>query len=293
MVKIFTCLLPLLSILTTQDQPVVLSPVFQALTAAGAKTPVETTVTIGKQFLGRPYVSHTLDLNLAEQLVVNTQAFDCTTYLETVIALSLAWRDVARKPDQPLFEQTFRKYLTKLRYRNGQIDGYASRLHYFSDWLRDNERQGILLDVTGDLPGSMFVAKPLSYMTATTRKYPRLSDPAIFRQVAKTEALLSQQCFSFLPKKNIRQAEPQIHEGDIVMLTASRPGLDMKHVGIAVRQPDGRMYLMHASSEQRAVVISPYPLSEYVLAHKYMSGIRVARLRTNDGAPTVIARGQD
>lgn len=293
MLKSFTFLLSLLTLVSVQAQPpLILSPLFQSLTAAGVKTPVETTVVIGKQFLGRPYVAHTLDVNPAEQLVVNTREFDCTTYLETVIALSLAWQDVADKSNELLFEQTFRKYLTKIRYRNGQIDGYASRLHYFSDWLRDNERQGILIDVTHELPGSMSVAKPLSYMTATTRKYPRLSDPVVFKQVAKTEASLSQQSFSFLPKKSIRQAECLIREGDIIMLTAARPGLDMKHVGIAVRQANGRMHLMHASSEQRAVIISPYPLSDYVLSHKYMSGIRVARLRTGS-VGTVVARGQE
>lgn len=252
---------------------------FQSLTIAEGKTAAETTVAIGKQFLGKPYVPHTLDVNPTEQLVVNVREFDCTTYLETVLALSLAWHDLAGKPNSPLFEQAFRKYLAKLRYRDGRIDGYASRLHYFSDWLRDNERKGLVTDVTHELPGSMSVAKPVSYMTTATYKYPQLSDPAVYKQVAQTEAMLNQQSFSFIPKKNIAQAEAQLRDGDIVMLTAARPGLDMKHVGLAVRHSSGRIHLMHASSEQGAVVITSYPLSDYVLWHKHLSGIRVARLR--------------
>lgn len=251
----------------------------QSLTFVEGKTLAETTVNIGRQFLGKPYISHTLDTNPTEQLVVNLREFDCTTYLETVLALSLAWHEAGSKQKSFLFEQTFRNYLTKLRYRDGRIDGYASRLHYFSDWLRDNERKGLLVDVTHTLPGNMSVAKPMSYMTTATYKYPQLNNPAVFKQVAQTEALLSQQSFSFIPKKAITLAEAQLREGDIIMLMTTRPGLDMKHVGLAVRHPNGRIHLLHASSDQGAVVVTSHSLSDYVLCHKHMSGIRVARLR--------------
>src|SRR5919199_1740358 len=194
----------------------------QSLSINGGKTPAETAVNIGKQFLGKPYVPHTLDINPTEQLVVNIREFDCTTYLETVLALTLAYHDIVEKssalPARPRqinpvqLEQAFHNYLTQLRYRDGRIDGYASRLHYFSDWLRDNERKGLLTDVTCDLPGSISVAKPVSYMTAATYKYPALRDPAIYKQVALTEATLSQQPFGFIPKKNIRLAESQLRE---------------------------------------------------------------------------------
>ena len=256
-----------------------------------SNTPGETAVAIGKQFLGRPYEAHTLDVNPTEQLIVNVRTFDCTTFLETVLALTLTRHDALTGPTPVQENQTFRRYLTRLRYRNGRIDGYASRLHYFSDWLRDNERRGLLTDVTRELPGSILVSKPVSYMTTTTYQYPPLRDPVIFRQVARAEASLNEQSFAFIPKKNIRQTESLIREGDIVMLTAARPGLDMKHVGLAVRQPNGRIHLLHASSERGAVVITPYPLSDYVLAHKRLSGIRVARLRA-DGEPTAAARGK-
>ncbi|WP_338869777.1 N-acetylmuramoyl-L-alanine amidase-like domain-containing protein [Spirosoma sp. SC4-14] len=263
----------------------------KAVTIAGGRTPAETVVNIGKQLIGRPYVAHTLDENQTEQLVVNVREFDCTTYVETVLALALSWHELPDKNNSTALDQTFRKFLTKLRYRDGRIDGYASRLHYFSDWLRDNERKGLILDVTRDMPGSIVVAKPVSYMTTATYKYPRLTDPAIYKQVALAESELSQQPFHFIPKKNIRQAESQLREGDIVMLTAARPGLDMKHVGFAVRQPNGRIHLLHASSEQGEVVITAYPLSDYVFSHKRLSGIRVARLRPANTVATASING--
>ncbi|AQG79283.1 N-acetylmuramoyl-L-alanine amidase-like domain-containing protein [Spirosoma montaniterrae] len=248
--------------------------------SAGEKTPGKTAVSIGRQLLAKPYVPHTLDVNPTEQLVVNLREFDCTTYLETVLALTLANHELRGKTNATaLFEATFRRLLTQLRYRNGKIDGYASRLHYFSDWLYDNERKGLLTDITRELPGSMSVAKPVTYMTTATWKYPALRDPAVLKQMALTEAALSQQSFAFVPKKHVRQAEAALREGDIIMLTAARPGLDMKHVGLAVRQPNGRMHLLHASSEQGQVVITPYPISDYILNNRRLSGIRVARLR--------------
>ena len=277
-----------------------LSPVVQAqtntagdlhtLTFVSGKTPAETAISIGKQFLGKPYVAHTLDQQPTEQLVVNLHEFDCTTYLETVLALTFACQDIADKSNPALSEATFLQYLTKLRYRNGRIDGYASRLHYFSEWLRDNERKGLVADVTHDLPGHLTVAKPVSYMTSALYKYPHLRDPASLKQVALTEAALSQQSFSFIPAKNIRQAERSLCEGDIIMLIPARPGLDMKHVGLAVRQPNGRLHLLHASSDQGAVVITPYPISDYVLWHKRLSGIRVARLRAGGVLTTAVVR---
>lgn len=292
MIKRFTGLLVLLAVvLTGQAQDVSIAALSQLTEPVGI-TPAETAVLIGRQLMGKPYVPHTLDQNPTEQLVVNLSAFDCTTYLETVLALACARTETGSKATPVQLEQSFRHYLTQLRYRNGRIDGYASRLHYFSDWLRDNERKGLLTDVTRDLPGSMSVAKPVSYMTTATYKYPALRDPTVYQQVAMAEAALSQQPFAFIPKKNIRQAESQIREGDIVMLTAARPGLDMKHVGLAVRQPNGRIHLLHASSEQGRVVITAQPLSDYVLYHKRLSGIRVARLRVGTGIPAATVRGK-
>ncbi|MBC7571154.1 MAG: DUF1460 domain-containing protein [Spirosoma sp.] len=284
MTKRFTAfLLFIVSVALGQNDP--LATQLAQLSVATGKTPAENAVQIGKKLLGKPYVSHTLDHYADEQLVVNMNAFDCTTYLETVLAITLARTDTKPADTPTQVEQSFKKYLTQLRYRNGHIDGYASRLHYFSDWLRNNEKMGLLTDVTAQLPGSMSVAKPVSYMTSATHKYPAMSDPAVYRQMLLTETSLNQQSFSFIPTKYIRQAEGRIQEGDIVMLMAARPGLDMRHVGLAIRQPNGRLHLLHASSERGRVVISPLPLSNYVLSHKRMSGIRVARLRGNMTRP--------
>ncbi|RRB07067.1 N-acetylmuramoyl-L-alanine amidase-like domain-containing protein [Larkinella rosea] len=282
MKKLFTALAALapLSFVVAQEISS-LSSLKQVASVLGT-TPAETAVAIGKSLQGRPYVAHTLDSNESEQLVVNFRAFDCTTFLETSLALSLARHLVVNEQDSVLLERVFRKNLTRIRYRNGVINGYASRLHYFSEWLVDNEQKGILQDVTQKI-GGMQVSKPVSYMTRSTWKYPQLSDPKNRQQIALIESAISQQSFWFIPKKQIKDIEGSLKEGDIIMLTASRPGLDMKHVGFVVWQtaPTGerRAHLLHASSQGGEVMISEVPLADYVGWNRQFSGIRVARLR--------------
>ena len=256
------------------------------LATVSGKSVGETAVGVGRAFLGKPYLSHTLEDNQTEQLVVNLHQFDCTTFVETISALSLAWHELPDKKNSVQLETLFRKYLTKVRYRNGQIDGYASRLHYFSEWLRDNERKGLLQDVTAQLTGSVTVSKPLSYMTTKTFRYPAMSNPAVFEQIAQIETGLSHESFAFISKKNLRKAEANLRDGDIVMLSAARPGLDMKHCGFALWH-NNRVHLLHASSDQARVVITSQPLTEYVLAKKHLSGIRVARFKAGTEVLTV------
>lgn len=280
MTKLFTTLLLLLSVIGRAQQMVAYgtSDIKQVSLLTGHTPSADLTVIgTGMAFLGRPYVPHTLDVSPTEQLVVNFQQFDCTTFLETTLALTLALHTQPAKLTAVQLESLFRGYLTKLRYRNGRIDGYASRLHYFSDWLRDNERKGLVRDVTGEI-GGVQVSKLVSYMTTTTDKYPHLRNPATYKQVALTEAAISQQPFYFIPKKQIRDVEACLKEGDIIMLMAARPGLDMKHVGFAVWQ-NGRVHLLHASSERGEVTVTEYPLADYVSWNKGLSGIRVARLK--------------
>ncbi|MFC5408435.1 N-acetylmuramoyl-L-alanine amidase-like domain-containing protein [Larkinella bovis] len=286
MKKLFTVLVAFLPHVYSFAQEITSPAALREVAVTPGPTPAETVVAISKSFQGRPYVAHTLDGNETEKLVVNFRAFDCTTFLETTLALSLARHQLLNLRDSVQFERLFRTTLTRIRYRHGAINGYASRLHYFSEWLFDNEQKGILQDVTRQI-GGMQVSKPVSYMTKATWKYPQLADPKNRQQIAQIESAISQQSFWFIPKKQIRDIEGSLKEGDIIMLTASRPGLDMKHVGYVVWQNDAdgkpRPHLLHASSQYGQVVISEEPLAEYVQWNRQFSGIRVARL--NETAP--------
>ncbi|MHB8828749.1 MAG: N-acetylmuramoyl-L-alanine amidase-like domain-containing protein, partial [Syntrophales bacterium] len=85
----------------------------------------ELAVSLGRRFIGAPYQSQTLESAGTETLVANLRAFDCMTFVESVIALALSLKSGKTKFADYLLT------LKKLRYRNGWIDGYQSRLHYF------------------------------------------------------------------------------------------------------------------------------------------------------------------
>ena len=89
-------------------------------------------------FIGRPYVAHTLEVADPERLVVNTRQLDCTTLVENVTALTLC---VYRKR---FTYSDFKKHLREIRYRGGKLNGYTSRLHYFTDWIDDNSRRQVV-----------------------------------------------------------------------------------------------------------------------------------------------------
>ena len=121
-------------------------------------------------FLGKPYVAHTLEVTDEEMLVVNLREFDCVTFVEIVIALARTART-----DKPDFE-TFLDNLRNIRYRNGIIDGYSSRLHYTSDWIFENEQRGFLKNISHTIPGNRIENKTINFMSNNRHLYRHLKD---------------------------------------------------------------------------------------------------------------------
>lgn len=228
-------------------------------------------VEIGKWFLGTPYVEKTLEIPGEEKLVINLQGLDCTTYLETVVTLSR----LAKKAEFRF--ESFEAELENLRYRDGVNSGYPSRLHYFSDWIYENQQKGILEDITAKIGGKPYANQP-SFMSANPQYYSQLSNPEYVSQIKKAEKEIGSRNYHYIPKEDIRKAEDKIQSGDLIAITAARNDLDMVHVGFAVEK-NGRIHLMHASTGSMKVEISEKPLSEYLAGFKSQSGIMVCRLR--------------
>ncbi len=234
--------------------------------------PRETLISrVAKHFLHTGYVAGSLEQPGEERLVINLQGLDCTTYLENVLAIS---KIISKKaftfPD-------FSNQLMQIRYRQGKIADYPSRLHYFSDWLHDNERKGNI-----DLVKFAELAEPLekqiNFMTEHTGSYEKLSDTAFVNAVRAQEAELNGRDVFYLPQEKIHLAEKLIESGDIIAITTSIPGLDVMHVGLAIRE-NGTLHLIHASSDLKEVVISDKSLADFVKTNKNMDGIMVARAR--------------
>ena len=232
--------------------------------------PSQLVLDTGKFFLRKPYVVGTLETEGAERLVVNLREFDCFTFVENVVAL--AW---CLKSRQESFEG-FRRVLKKIRYRNGRMQGYSSRLHYFSDWIYDNQRKGIVRNVTADIGGRPF-RKTINFMTTHPDLYPLMKNEANLRRMKSVERTISRRSLYYIPKKFVRTLEDRIHDGDIIAITTNTEGLDVQHVGFAVRVKN-RIYLLHASSAERKVVLSKQTLYRYLMQSRARSGIMVAQV---------------
>ena len=118
----------------------------KVLTDACDVRPSNPIVHFARKFLGCPFVEKTLERNPVEHLVVNCHAFDCTTYVETVLAMSLC----LERGETTL--SAFLSALRSVRYYRDHIS-YATRKHYFSSWILDNTRQGFVREV--DLDSAM------------------------------------------------------------------------------------------------------------------------------------------
>ncbi|MBT8180820.1 MAG: DUF1460 domain-containing protein [Eudoraea sp.] len=228
-----------------------------------------TMISVGRTFLGLPYVVKTLEIGETEALVINLQGMDCTTYVENVLAFSILLYE-----DKMHFD-AFINTLENIRYKDGELDGYASRLHYFSEWIANNEKKGLLEDITAET-GGIEIKKEINFMSTHRDLYPFLADEENFNKIKASEISLNHQPICILPQDQIEANENLIKNGDIIALTTAIPGLDITHTGIAIRENDGRIHLLHASSSGM-VEISELPLADYLKKIKKNTGIMVAR----------------
>lgn len=220
---------------------------------------------------GTPYAAGSLDRDSVEQLQAHLQETDCTIFVETVLALA---RTAAKRERT---WEAFGRELTALRYRDGRIDGYPSRLHYFSDWIIDNERRGNVKEMTAAL-GGVDDTLQLHFMSRHAHRYPALQrDTTLIGAIASQEKRLSGSTVSVLPAERLDSAAlAGIQSGDIIAFTTDIDGLDIAHVGIALNE-NGTVRLIHASSIQGAVVIEKRALTLQLRENRRFTGIRIIR----------------
>ena len=231
------------------------------------------TLHFAKQMLGVPYVAGTLDGNEEEQLVVRTDALDCTTFVETVLAFC-----IADKRGERDFEG-FKKALTDVRYRDGILNGYTSRLHYFSDWIRNNEQMGFVKECTSESACAQPKELWLDFMTTHVDSYlPMKKDASLVDEMAAQEKNWQGTVVSYIPKEklDLSSDELKIKDGDVLALVTNIKGLDIVHVGFAFWR-EGKLHLLHASSSAKKVIEDPktqYESSKNTKAHIGLRAIR-------------------
>jgi putative xylanase len=236
------------------------------------KTPLD----FARKFLGRPYVAATLEVSDPEQVVVNLQGLDCATLVETSQALAMTRRE--GKTDVA----SYTRNLEKIRYFDGKNRGYTSRLHYLSFWMADLTKRKVAKEVLLPQALTQPLEIRLNYMSTHADAYPFLKNhPERVREIAQLERKYSGKVGRFLPKSNAglsRQQLGAIHDGDIITVVTQKAGLDYSHQGIAFWGNDGKLHMLHASSERKRVIADERTLEDYLKRISHAKGIRVFRI---------------
>lgn len=237
------------------------------------KSPSERAGYIARKFIGTPYVAHTLE-GEPEMVTVNLDELDCTTFVETVLALAFtvgegrtSWRD-------------FVYNLERLRYRGGEANGYSSRLHYICDWMVDNMHRGNLDDATRLFPRQNYIVRTIDFMSSHRDKYPALADDGEYEKIKNVEIGYRSHRFPYIKTMDLgdKAIKAAFADGDAVALVTTMKDLDVTHMGFVVKI-DGEPYLLHASSSDGKVEISQKPLADFMKRNRSLAGVRVIRLK--------------
>ncbi len=223
---------------------------------------------IAEALRGTPYAAGLLDAADTETLVATLDRFDCVLFVEAVLAVA---RGVATRDLSP---SRFATTLADLRYRDGTLDGYCSRLHYFSEWIDNNSQRHHVIDLTHAL-GGIASNHPLDFMSRHRSRYKQLRNPATYTCLKAVEARLANLPRAYIPTHRLPAIAAQVRAGDIIAIATAVPGLDVTHTGIAYRTRDGRLGLIHASPSG-SVTIAP-DLQAYVQRVPQAIGVTIAR----------------
>lgn len=242
---------------------------------------------ISAQFKGKKYVLGALgegpNARYDQYPRYRVDAFDCDTYVNTVIALALG---------NSL--ESFQQCIQLNRYKDGKI-GYLQRNHFTSiDWNKNNQERGILKDITLSIKNNnnqyvaMFanaiIDKPNWYQhksTSTIRiqnvnkneQNNRLNE--LKTKGSRLEITSSKLPYLPLTALFLENNKPNMHlfsqipTGAIIEIV--RPNWDLRqvigtslnvsHLGFAIRR-NGELYFREASSLEG--MVTDVPLIEYL-----------------------------
>jgi cell wall-associated NlpC family hydrolase len=196
---------------------------------------------ISNALLGYPYITGPLNkFDETEQLIVNLEAFDCVTFVETVLALALC-----KAPAD------FQATLKALRYAAEEIS-WLERNHYATNWVRNNEGKGYLRNITPSHP-----------VCSITREFSALAN-------FPTQT----QSISFLPPEGLPTFSASLQTGDLIFFGTMRENLDFSHEGILIREAS-ELKLRHASRSKACVCEET--LSAFLARFGASPGVVVAR----------------
>ena len=252
--------------------------VLERLAASPKQDAASQMILAARQLLNQPYEAGTQE-GREERLRIYLTRTDCILFAETCLGLV---RTVQVCGPLATFEDLART-LRQTRYRGGVVDGYASRLHYTTEWIRQGERNGFFRDITEEL-GGVPDTRPINYMSAHPDSYAPLKGESSYakenlRQIRAMEERVNGLSRWYIPKDKLAAVEDRIQIGDILCLATSIDGLDYSHVVIAYREkPGAPLGFIHASTSAKKVIVEPRSLLAYLQANSRAIGISVLRV---------------
>lgn len=170
---------------------------------------------------GTRYRAHTLigGPHRPEKFVVRDDAFDCITYLETVLAAA-----IAREPAE------FDTVLRVIRYHHGVVE-WRERNHYFFQWCQRNVQNGLC-------------------------RWLAMDGTVELHKTANTQRGLSARRFAMrvIPRAVFLANKPMLQTGDVIGFVSRRPNLDYFHAGMIAFAPGGALLLRHAAESHGRVL---------------------------------------
>lgn len=232
----------------------------------------ELMVHYAKQLLDIPYIAHTLEGD-TEMLTINIDELDCTTYVETVYALARTtlsqrstWRDFANN-------------LESVRYRNGEMTDYASRLHYISDWIMNNSARGNIKEITTEFGGCKYIIKTIDFMSKHREYYSAMADSTIYEKIRNYEIGYRSHRFPYIKKELLytKNVINGFESGDIIAMVTKTEGLDISHLGLVLKE-NNKLYFINASMGGKKVQIEKSQFADYMKNSRNCIGVRVFRI---------------
>lgn len=207
---------------------------------------------IAMELNGTPYVGFTLELSPdSEYCVVNLQGLDCVTFFEDSLCMARMLKKGKHTPEDLINEVQY------TRYRGGKMGDFTTRLHYTTDWLVDNAQKGVVKILTPELPGAEPFTQKVGIMTANPENYRQLkAHPELIPTMRQYEEQINARSLKYLPLAKIKAAEPLLQTGDIVGVATTKPGIDIAHTGLCIKDTEGIVHFMDASSSHRNMKVT-------------------------------------
>lgn len=193
-----------------------------------------------------PYVADPLGEGpagaIAKGPLYRFDGFDCTTFVETVMALSLS-----RNPEE------FKSRINQIRYKNAAVS-YETRNHFTSvDWIPNNVASGFVKDITVETAGintkwSQTWIDKAGWYAKKGEEYQDIGEdiPLTLAQlpyIGKEDLLNKPELINKIPSGSIFN----LVRPNWDLTKAAGTHMDVSHQGYLIRE-NGVLYMVHASN---------------------------------------------